>query len=378
MSGGVDSSVTAALLVDQGHDVVGATMKLWGGLGDSGCCSVADVVDARCASLISSVSSTMSSASPTISSRWSSSPMWPRTPKSRTPNPCVECNRHLKFGRFLAQRNGLASMPSLPVTMPESSAIRRVQLACGGVEMRPRIRRMCLRCSVPVRSVGRCCRWASTRRPRSAPLRSRKVCVQRPKQRAKTSVSSPRGRPTKVAHSFSATASASTVRPSSTKPARSSARSRARELVTVGPRRGLGTTTGERRYVLEVDTTRNEVVVGQRSDLDVIDIGLEQRTFTESPPAIGQAVLVQMSAHGQAHEAAITDRGIRFLTPPTAGRSRPDRRLLRRRSSPWIGHRLCGKGPMTTTAASNDDTGNERPLVEELADAQRGFDGRPR
>ena len=47
MSGGVDSSVAAALLVEQGHEVVGATLKLWGGQSDSGCCSVADVDDAR-------------------------------------------------------------------------------------------------------------------------------------------------------------------------------------------------------------------------------------------------------------------------------------------------------------------------------------------
>ena len=47
MSGGVDSSVAAALLIDQGHDVTGVTLKLWGGPSDSGCCSVADVEDAR-------------------------------------------------------------------------------------------------------------------------------------------------------------------------------------------------------------------------------------------------------------------------------------------------------------------------------------------
>ena len=47
MSGGVDSSVAAALLLEQGHEVVGATLKLWGGASDSGCCSVADVDDAR-------------------------------------------------------------------------------------------------------------------------------------------------------------------------------------------------------------------------------------------------------------------------------------------------------------------------------------------
>ena len=47
MSGGVDSSVAAALLADEGHEVVGVTMRLWGGESDTGCCSVSDVDDAR-------------------------------------------------------------------------------------------------------------------------------------------------------------------------------------------------------------------------------------------------------------------------------------------------------------------------------------------
>ena len=47
MSGGVDSSVAAALLLEQGFAVTGVTMKLWGGDSDSGCCSVSDVDDAR-------------------------------------------------------------------------------------------------------------------------------------------------------------------------------------------------------------------------------------------------------------------------------------------------------------------------------------------
>src|SRR5713101_7890304 len=47
MSGGVDSSVAAALSRDAGYDVTGVTLKLWGGESDSGCCSAADVEDAR-------------------------------------------------------------------------------------------------------------------------------------------------------------------------------------------------------------------------------------------------------------------------------------------------------------------------------------------
>jgi len=50
MSGGVDSSVAAAMLVEQGYDVVGATMKLFchdGDLPDRPCCSLDSVNDAR-------------------------------------------------------------------------------------------------------------------------------------------------------------------------------------------------------------------------------------------------------------------------------------------------------------------------------------------
>ena len=50
MSGGVDSSVAAALLVEQGYDVTGIMLKLWRGEAanlDSGCCNVGAASDAR-------------------------------------------------------------------------------------------------------------------------------------------------------------------------------------------------------------------------------------------------------------------------------------------------------------------------------------------
>ena len=47
MSGGVDSSVAAAMLLEAGHDVVGVTMRLWEGDVEGTCCSVAEIDDAR-------------------------------------------------------------------------------------------------------------------------------------------------------------------------------------------------------------------------------------------------------------------------------------------------------------------------------------------
>ena len=102
MSGGVDSSVAAALLAEQlGPDrVVGATLKLWGGLSDSGCCSVADVEDARrVAEQLGLVHHVFNFAAE-FEARVVD-PYVQGHADGRTPNPCIECNRHIKFDRLL-------------------------------------------------------------------------------------------------------------------------------------------------------------------------------------------------------------------------------------------------------------------------------------
>src|SRR5919198_687499 len=102
MSGGVDSSVAAALLLEQGHEVVGATMKLWGGPSDSGCCSVADVEDARRVAQQLGIVHHVFNFTDDFSARVVAPYVADHT-DGRTPNPCIECNRHLKFDRLLVR-----------------------------------------------------------------------------------------------------------------------------------------------------------------------------------------------------------------------------------------------------------------------------------
>src|SRR5581483_5287590 len=102
MSGGVDSSVAAALLQEEGHDVVGVTLKLWGGPSDSGCCSVADVEDARRVAQQLRISHHVFNFTDDFD-RSVVDPYVDAHRQGLTPNPCIECNRHLKFDRFLVR-----------------------------------------------------------------------------------------------------------------------------------------------------------------------------------------------------------------------------------------------------------------------------------
>ena len=106
MSGGVDSSVAAALLVEQGHEVVGATLKLWGGPSDSGCCSVADVEDARRVAQQLGITHHVFNLTEEFD-RNVVAPYVGEHALGRTPNPCIECNRSMKFDRLLHRADRL-------------------------------------------------------------------------------------------------------------------------------------------------------------------------------------------------------------------------------------------------------------------------------
>jgi tRNA-specific 2-thiouridylase len=112
MSGGVDSSATAALLVEQGYDVVGITLKLWpqdcvNRAGDK-CCGPQAVTDARAVChkldipyyLIDEASEFQSKVIQYFADEYKA---------GRTPNPCVMCNQNLKFGRLIDRADQLGA-----------------------------------------------------------------------------------------------------------------------------------------------------------------------------------------------------------------------------------------------------------------------------
>ncbi|WP_425956447.1 tRNA 2-thiouridine(34) synthase MnmA [Xylanimonas sp. McL0601] len=111
MSGGVDSAVAAALAVEAGHDVVGVHMALSRNrdqfrTGSRGCCSIEDAGDARRAADVLGIPYYV----------WDLSEKFEDTvvtdflaeyEAGRTPNPCVRCNEHVKFEALLDKATAL-------------------------------------------------------------------------------------------------------------------------------------------------------------------------------------------------------------------------------------------------------------------------------
>jgi tRNA-specific 2-thiouridylase len=105
MSGGVDSSVAASLMLDAGYTCIGVTMKLYG-TGDSGqrihkgCCSLADVNDARQAAYALNMPHYVLNFTEAFTSEVIRR-FIETYEKGGTPNPCIDCNRYVKFNRLL-------------------------------------------------------------------------------------------------------------------------------------------------------------------------------------------------------------------------------------------------------------------------------------
>jgi len=112
MSGGVDSSVAAALLKEQGHEVIGVTLQIWQESATetrgAGCCSLGAVEDARRVAARIGIPHYVLNYREAFAEKVIR-PFIDSYGRGETPNPCVNCNRHIKFDALLRQARALGA-----------------------------------------------------------------------------------------------------------------------------------------------------------------------------------------------------------------------------------------------------------------------------
>ena len=308
MSGGVDSSVAAALLLERGHDVVGMTLKLWGGPSDSGCCSVSDVEDARRVAAQLGIPHYVLNLTEEFD-RDVVSPYVDGYVAGRTPNPCVECNRHVKFGVLLdrALAMGFDTVATghhaRVVTTPDGRRVARgldrakdqsyvlymlgpreldrVMLPVGELhktEVREHARGLGLRTADKPESMDVC---FIARDGRERFLTDRAAMV------------------TGVIRDVAG---------------RQVGSHGCVGLFTVGQRRGLGVAAGDRRYVVDVDASTATVTIGARADLMRDHVDLDGLVM-HSAQGDRDVVHVQVRAHGDPFEGRPDGQRVWFGEP---------------------------------------------------------------
>jgi tRNA-specific 2-thiouridylase len=300
MSGGVDSSVAAALLRDEGHHVVGVTLKLWGGESDSGCCSVSDVDDARRVADALGLDHHVFGFGDAFTSHVVD-PYTADHARGRTPNPCIECNRHIKFAavderarrlgfdavatghhaRIVQRPDGTrrvgrgadrAKDQSYVLHMLGQEQLARTLLPLGELtkaEVRERARVLGLRTATKPDSQDVC---FITRTAGRGEFLGRRVALT----------------PGRVVDTHGDQVG----------------QVQAVELVTIGQRRGLGLAGGsDPRYALDVDHATATVTVGPPEALQVGEQAVSGWRWTAVP--VEGPLLVQCSAHGAPRSALV-------------------------------------------------------------------------
>jgi len=262
MSGGVDSSVAACLLAEEGYEVLGSHMKLLhfasGGV-DHGCCGPRAREDAALVASIAGFPFEVVDVSEAFEETVLAD-FFAEHEAGRTPNPCVRCNEHIKFGAFLRRAEELgidfvATGHYVRSVRDGAGAWRLLRGADPSKDQSYMLhtlgQRELARSLFPVGGMTK----ADTRRhavrlglPVAAKPDSQEVCFV------------PGADHTAFLEEFVP----KLVREGEIVDAqgRVLGRHRGSFRFTVGQRRGLGVSTGERNYVVDVDATANRVVVG--------------------------------------------------------------------------------------------------------------------
>ncbi len=301
MSGGVDSSVAAALLRDEGHEVVGVTLKLWGGESDSGCCSVSDVDDARRVADRLGLDHHTFNFGDAFTDHVVASYVADHA-AGRTPNPCIECNRHIKFAA-VDERARILGFDAVATghharIVSHADGTRRLARGADQAKDQSYVLHMLgqdqlARTLFPI--------GAMTKvevRERAAALGLR--TASKPDSQDVCFITKVRGRERFLGDQIPLTSARVVDRAGG-----EVGHVDAVELVTVGQRKGLGLSGGGTpRYVVDVDRTTSTVTVGAKADLLVAEQPVT--AFAWSAGSVAGEVLVQTSAHGDPQVATVT------------------------------------------------------------------------
>ncbi len=304
MSGGVDSSVSAALLKEEGFDVTGVMLKLWRGEAansNSGCCNLGAAEDARRVADVLDIPFYVLN----FAERFENSVIrdfHTAYADGRTPNPCVRCNQWIKFGTLMDKAKALgADVLATGHYARVRARGNRYRLLRGNDPQKDQSYVLWMldqddlrRCRFPVGELNK----KETRglaadlglRTASKPD-SQEICFVKGGDL-----------PTYIDdHLPEASAPGPILSDSGEIVGRHSGVGR----YTIGQRRGLGVSLGVPVYVTSIDAESNSLTVGQEDDLDVGGLAGEEVSFVGDVPEMGTAVLVQHRAHGEVHPGAV-------------------------------------------------------------------------
>jgi tRNA-specific 2-thiouridylase len=298
MSGGVDSSVAAALVAAQGHDVVGVTMRLWGGASDTGCCSVSDVDDARWAAQHLGLDHLVFNFGDDFD-RDVVGPYVADHAAGRTPNPCIECNRHLKFDRLLQRARALgfdAIATGHHAQVVEREGGRRIGRGRDRSKDQSYVLYVLEQALLDhvLLPVGTLTKQEVRREAARLGLRT----ASKPDSQDVCFITNRDGRARFLADR-------TTLRPGAVVDVAGNRVGEvdAVELVTVGQRKGLGVAgSGAPKYAIDVDVSSATITIGDEGDLRRDEQRVTDLVWSGGGPVVGP-VEVQCSAHGRPRAA---------------------------------------------------------------------------
>jgi tRNA-uridine 2-sulfurtransferase len=323
MSGGVDSSVAACLLQEQGYEVIGSHMRLVHLDGvEHGCCGPAARADAAEVAAIAGFDLEIVDLSG-VFDRTVIADFVAELEAGRTPNPCARCNGEIKFGAFLARADELgvdlvATGHYVRTSRDPGGLVRLFRGADAGKDQSYMLhmlgQRQLSRSLFPVGGMPKTQTRAHAERfglPVAGKPDSQELCFA----------------PSGEAGAFVRSRAPELVRAGEVVDAagRVLAAHDGTFGFTVGQRRGVGVATGEKRYVVDVDAAANRVVVGPAELLERRGLEADRASWIAGGPPAGGAfeATVRIRYRGEDVPAVVTPGGgdrvrVEFRSPQRA------------------------------------------------------------